>query len=111
MISAPNVNAVGERRDAANFSVVCSLEFVLKKIYRGRIVEKRTTGATIAASLELENQTLMKNAKVTSDMQNKKKKANRMPLSEWNRKEREVMNQMESETQKKRTKATRNQLS
>lgn len=42
-------------------------------MYRGRIAPNKTTGPAMAASFALEKKTESRNAKVISDMQNKKK--------------------------------------
>ena len=55
------------------FSKYCSFELVPKNMNLGKMVQNKTTGATIAASLALENQTLIKNENVTSVIQNRKK--------------------------------------
>lgn len=67
-MSAPKVNAVGDSKDAAVFSVDASLELLPKNMYFGKMVTNNTTGPTIAANFELEKKTDISMLKVISDM-------------------------------------------
>ena len=101
---------MGDSKEAAYFSAVCSVLTVVKKMYRGKIAEKSTTGATIAASFELEKNTLMKNENVTSDIQNVKKNAYIMNLLELGKNDDVAIIVIEIATQENNRKATINQL-
>jgi len=55
------------------FPTTSSFGFVRRNINLGNIEENNATGPTIAANLEFEKNTLMRKAKVISDIVNKKK--------------------------------------
>jgi hypothetical protein len=63
----------GRRARASEERRHTSLELLPKKMYLGRMVMNSMTGPTIAASLEFEKNTLIRKARLTSLMLNRKK--------------------------------------
>ena len=80
--SVPKPKAVGDNSATANFATTCSWLSEFIKIYRGRVLMNKTTGAMIAACLELEKNVDNIKHIPTSDMQNRKKNMNNKRLSD-----------------------------
>jgi len=79
--SLPKAKAVGGSNDAIVFSMMACPLLVRKKRYRGISAAKRTKGATIAASLDLEKNTDKKKPAMLKTMNHAMFNANNIEIS------------------------------